>query len=129
MDNQGSVGTILIVDGQPSVTKPARDLLEIFRHSVYVAHTGEEAVQQLRTHEDEIDIVIIDLKMSDMHGSECLDQMRQIRPELPAILATGHVVDEDLKQRLAPRIQGYLTKPYTPSELIETIQEILAETS
>jgi len=112
---------ILLVDDEQLVRRTVAALFETLGHQVQTAAGGLEAIRQLEAGL-ELDLVILDLNMPGLDGSETFRRLRAIRPELPVVFATGYVND------LIPPILSHfprvrlLKKPFTLAE----IQDVLS---
>jgi PAS domain S-box-containing protein len=104
--------TILIVDDDALISISTVDMLEDLGHEVIEAHSGKRALEILREVE-RIDLMITDYSMPKMNGMELATSARELRPDLPILLATGYA---DLPSGPAidlPRID----KPYHQERL------------
>ncbi len=89
------------------------------------ATDGEQALALVE--ERVPDLVLLDWKMPGRHGSLVLDELKSRRPELPVIVLTAEIADHhrDLAESL--KVDVFLTKPFSPLELLETIERLLGE--
>lgn len=99
---QKATGTVLFVDDDPLIHKVIKTMIEHLGFSVLVAASGAEAVSVLKKQPNSIDCLLTDLSMQGMNGWETLVALRQIRPDLPAVLSSGydeaHVMSGDHKE-------------------------------
>jgi PAS domain S-box-containing protein len=122
--HEPSFGTILVVDDEESVRKLTRRALEHTGLSVLCASDGEEAVQIFRENADIIACVVLDLTMPRKDGMQTFAELRDIRPDVPVLLASGFDENE-LSQRFTGQgLAGFLQKPFNLRKLAKTIQEI-----
>jgi len=121
-------GTILIVDDEKAVRVVARHTLEMAGFSVILAENGRAGVEQFRTHAAEITAVLLDMTMPDLSGEEVFREMRAIRPEVRVILSSGYNEQDTISHFQGKGLAGFIQKPYRPTELIEKVREILAQT-
>ena len=113
---------VLVVDDEPGILSFVQDALSSTGHDVRVASSGPEAERILTRHPGGVDVVLLDLSMPEMDGSELLSAIRRIRPQLPVILMSGH--DERFvrdRVRLED-VNGLLRKPFG----FEGLQDALA---
>jgi PAS domain S-box-containing protein len=124
-DRRGS-GTILVVDDEEIVLEVALEALAESGFDVVVARDGQEAVDTFRQHSGRFDAVILDMTMPRMSGEEAFQEMRLIRPDVRVILCSGY--DElDTSGRFGGKgVSSFIQKPYRPTELIDTLQSLLA---
>jgi DNA-binding response OmpR family regulator len=120
--------TILVVDDEPKIVELARDYLEHAGFTVRTAANGESALDVVRR--DRPDLVVLDLGLPGLDG---LDVTRRIRRDsnLPVIMLTAR--DDELDQLLGLELgaDDYLTKPFSPRELVARVRAVLrrADTS
>jgi CheY-like chemotaxis protein len=92
---------------------------------VLTASNGLEALQVIDTHQ-EVDLVLLDIKMPEMDGSEFLRRLRQVNKELPILISTayGDYVQQDFSVWLS---DGYTVKSSDFKELKAKVKEMLGE--
>jgi PAS domain S-box-containing protein len=81
--------TILVVDDDALISMSTVDMLEDLGHEVLEAHSGKRALEILRE-DDRVDLMITDYAMPTMNGMELATTARELRPDLPILLATGY---------------------------------------
>jgi len=107
--------TILLVEDEEEVLQGLKELLEMQGLKVFTATTLEEARQEFRKHEKEIEAVLTDEVLPDGQGSAWLKEIRARHPDLPLILATGYT-EKDLSFVQKEGI-FFLRKPYSLKDL------------
>jgi DNA-binding response OmpR family regulator len=114
--------TILVVDDEPKIADLARDYLEHAGFTVRTAADGEAALIAVRR--DRPDLVVLDLGLPGLDG---LDVTRAIRRDsnLPVIMLTAR--DDELDKLLGLELgaDDYLTKPFSPRELVARVRAVL----
>ncbi|HEX7430560.1 MAG TPA: response regulator transcription factor [Candidatus Limnocylindrales bacterium] len=114
--------TVLIVDDEPRIAELARDYLEHAGFAVLTAADGPAALMTARTRKP--DVIILDLGLPGMDG---LDVARTLRREssVPIVMLTAR--DDELDRVLGLEIgaDDYVTKPFSPRELVARIRAIL----
>jgi two-component system cell cycle sensor histidine kinase/response regulator CckA len=115
---------ILVVDDERMVRDVLRRLLERAGHQVVVADGGAEGVETYRRQWHHVDLVILDVMMSDMDGREALARMRAVNPAIRAVLSSGYAMDGDAL--LATDGVRLLQKPYTLEDVSRALAEALA---
>ncbi len=118
---------ILLVDDEEMITAVGKEMLVVLGYKVITASSGYDAVEIVKNHQDEIDLVIIDMIMPKMSGGELFDQLMQINPELKTVLSSGYSVEGDAQKILDRGCCGFIQKPFNLSKLSEKIREILQE--
>ena len=118
-------GTVLLVEDQDMVRKMAESMLKRMGYEVLAVSGGAEAVQLFRENPDQIRLVITDLTMPGMDGWETLTALREIRPHIPVILASGHDVAHAMGRDYPEQPHVFLHKPYLKSDLEAAIDTAL----
>ena len=117
--------TVLIVDDEPLVRELASLTLRRQNFRVYTASDGVGGVEAFREHLDEIDAVLLDLTMPRMNGAEAFVAMRELRADIPVILATGYGEEAGMDAVAdAPRA-AVLQKPYDPGALLRLLDQLI----
>ncbi|MFP3929310.1 MAG: response regulator [Desulfobacteraceae bacterium] len=119
-------GTVLLVDDEAMILEVGTDLLKRLGYNVVTASSGPEAVDVFRERADEVDLVILDLVMPDMDGGKVYEALREIDPEVKALLASGHGLEGRATEVLEAGCDGFLQKPFNLDELSRKIGEVMA---
>lgn len=118
-------GTILLVDDDDQVRSLGRRLLQRLGYQVIPAASGQEALEAVRTHPGQIDLVVLDLIFPDISGREVFYQLRQADPNLKILIYSAHSLDEEVHQMLERGAIGFLQKPYRLAALSQKIAALL----
>jgi two-component system alkaline phosphatase synthesis response regulator PhoP len=118
--------TILVVDDEARIVKLVRDYLERAGFAVLAAHDGEMALQIVRR--DQPDLIVLDLMLPGIDG---LDVCRRLRLEsgVPIIMLTARVEEADRIVGLELGADDYVTKPFSPRELVARVRATLRRAS
>ena len=100
-------------------------LLEQRGFKVMEASNGQEAVERFAADCDRIQAVLLDITMPKLDGLAALEQMREIRPGIPALLMSG-LVEVDVSELDSQRT-AYLSKPYDLEEVARTLRGLLEQ--
>jgi two-component system alkaline phosphatase synthesis response regulator PhoP len=113
---------ILVVDDEPKIVKQARDYLERSGYRVLEAGDGKTALAQVR--HERPDLIVLDLNLPEMDG---LDVCRALRREsdVPIIMLTARVDETDRLIGLELGADDYITKPFSPRELVARVRAVL----
>jgi len=116
------VATILVVDDEPRIVQLVRDYLEHGGFTVLVASDGPSALRSARTGQP--DLVVLDLGLPGLDG---LDVARALRRggEVPIIMLTARTEESDKLVGLELGADDYLTKPFSPKELVARVRAVL----
>jgi PAS domain S-box-containing protein len=118
--------TILLVDDEILILRPAKKILESMGHKVIPTHSPVEAIRLLDDSTNKIDLLVTDVTMPDMSGPEMLVEMLKRHPKLKYIFMSGHTADLIARQGLDESKMNFIEKPFTKAELSAKIQEVLA---
>jgi len=114
-------GTALFVDDEETVRRLAESALERGGWRVLLAANGAEGVELFEKHQDEISLVVLDWSMPVMGGEEALERIKAIRPGVPVVMSSGYGETEAARLFAGKDTAGFLQKPYTASQLMESI--------
>lgn len=116
---------ILIVDDEKAVRESLRDILQLGDYEVSVTDRGETALEML--HQEEFDVVLLDLKMEGIDGVEVMYQAHRLYSSTKVIILTGHGSLESAIEAIRNGAEDYLLKPFKTEDIIESIERALAE--
>ena len=114
--------TILVVDDEPKIVDICRDYLSAAGFKVIVAADGTRGLSLARN--EKPDLVVLDLMMPGMDG---LDVCRQLRRDgtMPIVMLTARVEESDKLIGLELGADDYITKPFSPRELVARVRTVL----
>jgi len=114
--------TVLVVDDEPKIARLARDYLEHAGFRVTTAADGATALQSAGR--DRPDLIVLDLRLPDIDG---LDVTRALRKEstVPIIMLTARGEEADKLIGLELGADDYMTKPFSPKELVARVRAVL----
>ena len=121
------VRRVLIVDDDAWVLESISVSLRVAGHEITTAHSGSEAIQLLLDQAKQsngFDLVITDLGMPDMNGSELAQQVKSISKNMPVVLLTGLAAQLDTESNSMPWVDAVLGKPPKRRELLEILQKL-----
>ena len=124
---EGNGELILLVDDEAAVRDIARLTLETHGYQVVEARDGAEGVAVYAMHRNDVRLVICDMDMPVMNGASMIRSLERINPVIRVISASGLVNASELLPEKADSgsIRVQLRKPYTVSELLRTVHEVL----
>ncbi len=118
-------GRILLIEDEEMVRNTMGAILRRLGFDVLMAGDGIEALDIFRSRPDEICLVITDLTMPRMNGWETLSALREIRPDIPVILASGYDEAHVMACDHAENPQAFLHKPFETEALLKTLESVL----
>ncbi len=121
-DGQYKNRRILVVDDEERIVRFIRLNLEHDGFQVIEAYRGNEAIQRLR---DAIpDLILLDVMLPDIDGFEVLKMVREIS-SIPVIMLTAKGEEDDRVRGLELGADDYVTKPFSPRELVSRVRAVL----
>ena|ERR1051326_1397380 len=118
------LGVILIVDDEIDIRESMRARLEIEGFEVITAANGLDGLRRYKQFKDQVEIVVTDLDMPRMNGSDMLRQIFQITPAAKVIVASGRSLLYS-QHNLGAQGGCCLQKPYTGRELTDAVRLLL----
>jgi CheY-like chemotaxis protein len=116
--------TILIAEDDDINFLMVKKSLEPFNLNLIRAVNGKEAVEICRS-DNEINLVLLDLKMPVMDGLDAMKLINQFRPDLAFVAVTAYAFESDKKNALEQGCKDYLSKPYSKKDLIDILKKYL----
>lgn len=118
-------GTILMVDDEEIIIDVSIEMLKKIGYRVLKALSGKEAISEYQASSAKIDLVILDLIMPKISGSEVYDKLKEINPQVKVLLSSGYSVDGQATEILKRGCNGFIQKPFNMEELSRKVNEIL----
>jgi DNA-binding response OmpR family regulator len=119
------VKNILVVDDEDKIVRVVRSYLEKSGYSVSEANNGRDALAIFGT--SNVSLVILDLMLPDMSGEDVCTAIRK-QSRAPIIMLTAKVEEEDILQGLGIGADDYITKPFSPRELVARVAALIRRT-
>jgi DNA-binding response OmpR family regulator len=119
---------ILIVDDEPSIVVPIQFLMEQQGYNVLVAQNGEDALDAIYKYKP--DLVLLDIMLPRIDGYEVCEIVR-LNPDyrdIKIIFLTAKGREVEIAKGLALGADAYFTKPFSNTELVAKVKELLAHT-
>jgi DNA-binding response OmpR family regulator len=115
---------ILVVDDEERMVRFIRMNLEHDGYQVVEALNGKQAIDKMR---DTPDLILLDVMMPDIDGFEALEMIRQVST-VPVIMLTAKGEEDDRVRGLELGADDYITKPFSPRELVSRVKAVLRRT-
>jgi two-component system, cell cycle sensor histidine kinase and response regulator CckA len=115
---------ILLVDDEEVVLDVGTMMLEKIGYQVLGARNSAEAVEIFK--QNEIDLVLLDLKLPDESGAETFKKITAIDPDARVILSTGYNETQEVFELINLGCRGMLQKPFSLERLFEKVAEALS---
>ena len=111
---------ILIVEDDDASNEFFEEVLKPTKAKLLFAREGKTAIQMCKDNPD-IDIILMDIQLPVMDGQEAADEIRKINRDIVMIAQTAYAMSDDRERYLSSGFDDYISKPITPSELMELI--------
>ena len=125
MQNEFDRRKILVVDDEERMVRFIRLNLEHDGFLVSEAFNGKEALQQLR--EEAPDLMLLDVMMPGLDGFEVLQMIREVS-KIPVLMLTAKGEEDDRVRGLELGADDYITKPFSPREMVSRVKAVLRRT-
>lgn len=116
---------VLIVEDNKTNQLIAKSILEEVGIKVSLSENGEEGVNYFKSHDKEIDLILMDLHMPVLNGYEATQSIRQINSEIPIVAMTADAIAGVEEKCIRVGITSYISKPYEPDKFIHTVIQLL----
>ncbi|HMA63027.1 MAG TPA: PAS domain S-box protein [bacterium] len=116
---------ILIVEDEKPLLKYVSDVLESNNYKTYTALNPKNAIQIFKEQQKEIQLLISDVIMPEMHGDELADKLKSLKPDLSVILSSGYTHEKVDRNIIKDKGYKFIQKPYDLSTLLQTTRQIL----
>ncbi len=115
---------ILVVDDEAAIRDVTKTSLESHNYKAITASDGIEAIALYAEHQDEISLVLTDMVMPSMDGITTIRTLRKINPNVKIIAVSGMSSTDKVNTAYDMGIKAFLSKPYTASQLLQTISTV-----
>ncbi|WP_412741971.1 response regulator [Krasilnikovia sp. MM14-A1004] len=117
--------TILVVDDEDGIREVARRVLTSHGYRVLTAADGPQAIQIAARHPDQIHLLLTDVMMPTMPGTEVAEQITALRPGLPVLYMSGYAGPVLAAAGTLDRTIALLEKPFTIPTLLSKVRDVL----
>ncbi|MGN0355610.1 MAG: response regulator transcription factor [Muricoprocola sp.] len=114
---------ILIIEDEISIAELEKDYLELSGFEVEIKKRGDEGLQYAL--DEEIDLIVLDLMLPEMDGFEICRRVRE-KKDIPILMVSAKKDDIDKIRGLGMGADDYMTKPFSPSEMVARVKAHLA---
>src|ERR1700730_10101417 len=121
------MSNILIIDDEKAIRKTLSEILSYEGYRIDEAGDGEEGIRKFR--DKEYDVILCDIKMPKMDGIEFLDKAKELNPDIPIIMISGHGTIETAVEAVKKGAYDYISKPPDLNRLLITIRNAMDKTS
>jgi CheY-like chemotaxis protein len=100
-------------------------MLRRLGYEVFLAGSGQEALELYERDHNKIDLVLIDMVMPAIGGGKTYDRMKEINPKVKVLLSSGYSIDGEATEILERGCDGFIQKPFDLEQLSRSIRDIL----
>jgi CheY-like chemotaxis protein len=117
---------ILICDDDPAILRVLQVNLEVEGYTTLLAHHGEEALEVAAR--ENPDLIILDIMMPRLDGYQTCERLKndEMLKDIPVVFLSAKAQQSDIDKGKTYGVADYLTKPFDPDVLVETIERLLA---
>lgn len=116
---------ILLIDDEEDILDVLREYFEEKGYRVFSATSGEEGVDIARR--EDLNMVLVDLRLPGMDGTEVVEKIREISVDLPVVIITAYPSFESAVKAIRARAYDYLVKPFQMSYLGMVVENAIRE--
>lgn len=116
---------ILVVDDEPIVLNCCQRILQDQGHTVHLVGSADEAITAME--DDPFEILLVDIMMPVRDGIDLIREIKEKWPETSIIVMTGYATSETIRKSRSARADRFISKPFTPDELLEILDPILSK--
>jgi two-component system, cell cycle sensor histidine kinase and response regulator CckA len=121
----GGSETILLVDDDLNVLEILKVLLKSLGYAVLGWTNGQEALDLYRENKDCIDLVILDMVMLGLSGSDIFERIKELSPSAKLIVMTGYDMNSKIQQIIDKGCCGFIQKPFDVTQISRKIRDVL----
>ncbi len=119
----GSQVHILVIDDDENIRKVVCAILNDKGYKVDAAGSGNEAI--VKTAQNHYDLILVDIRLPDMEGTELLTRIHDTVPRIRKIMVTGYPTLQNAVSAINQGADAYIMKPFDVEKMLSTIQEQL----
>jgi len=113
---------ILVVDDEPKIVEVVKSYLENAGYEIFTADNGKQAIESYE--KINASLIILDLMLPDISGEQVCQEIRK-KSRVPIIMLTAKVGEEDLLTGLNIGADDYITKPFSPKQLVARVNAVI----
>jgi PAS domain S-box-containing protein len=123
---KNGIETILIIDDEKALNDVCSEMIEIIGYKTKKAYNGQEGIEIYK--QEPTDLVILDMIMPGMNGTETFKRLKGINPSIKVILTSGYSINEEAQKILDNSCNSFMQKPYTLQTLSAKIKSVFEKT-
>jgi CheY-like chemotaxis protein len=115
--------TLLVIDDEDFIRNLVQEIFSNFGYTILKAADLKQAMEILGEHP--VDLVLLDLMMPEVSGTECLKELLRNDPSLKVVIASGYVPDSSTRKTLEKYARAFVNKPYNAKQMLQVIRQVL----
>jgi CheY-like chemotaxis protein len=120
--------TVLYVEDEIILRDTTCNSLQSILNKIVVAGNGKEGLEKFK--QENFDLIITDLSMPSMSGTQMIEEIRSINPKIPVVVTTAYgSQNEDITKLKKIGIEEFVMKPVDIMKLVESIDKVIANNS
>lgn len=125
VERRRGTGTVLLVEDEAMIRRVVKQSLELQGYQVLAVENGNEAVAMCERLDQAIDLLVTDVVMPIMSGSQLVQRIAPLRPGLRVLYVSGYTDHALIHQGQRAPGTAFLQKLFTPSVLAQKVREVL----
>jgi len=117
--------TILLIDDEAMIADTGKRMLEKLGYHVLVAESGQTALKIYAEYRGRIGLVVLDMIMPGMGGSEIFDRLKTLDPSIRVLLSSGYSLNGQASKIMKRGCKGFIQKPFNIEQISKKIRKIL----
>ncbi len=117
--------TVMVIDDEQTVLSVAEAMFKKLDFNVLTENDSRKTVDIFKKNKDNISLVLLDMTMPYMDGSEVFKQLKNIKPDVQVILTSGYNEQAAINHFTEKKLAGFIQKPYTLEELKKIIEKVM----
>ena len=118
-------GLVLVIDDEAAIREVLSDLLPEEGYEVLLANNGYDGLEKFQKHQQQIDLILLDMKMPGMNGTQTLAAIRNLNRTIPVILCSGYSESEAMSAAEGLDMTAFLPKPFAIPRLLTVLKNAL----
>lgn len=115
---------ILVVDDEPAFLKLTSKMLNKMGFKAETCERGIQAISMIARDPQKFDLIMLDIIMPELNGTQTYLKIREINPSLPVVFVSGYSLEENLSDLAKTGAKGYLKKPFHQSDLNNLLEKL-----
>jgi PAS domain S-box-containing protein len=120
-------GAVLVVEDESSVLEVTAEMIRRLGYTVLTAGSGREAIARYRENQERIRVVVLDMIMPGMSGSDVYAALKEINPSVKVLLASGFNLHGKAREIMQSGCNEFIQKPFTMEDLALKLRLVLNE--